>query len=189
MADGAIDDAGMKSDLECGLTERSGGDGSQELVRFKRNHFSTRLPRAYTYSLSHYWLSERTPGTWRIGLTSFATRMLGEIVEFELEVAPGGAVSAGNTIGWIEGFKAVSDIYCVGDGSFLGANTQTPADFESICRDPYGDGWLYEISGRPDPAVVDVDGYIEHLNRTIDKMLEQPWKSGDLNSSEDSGSA
>ena len=55
----------------------------QDTVRFKRNHFSARLPRDCLYSLSHSWLLEHTPGHWRVGLTTFATRMLGEIVEFD----------------------------------------------------------------------------------------------------------
>ncbi len=33
--------------------------------------------------------SRSRPGVWRVGLTKFATRMLGDIVEFEFSVAPG----------------------------------------------------------------------------------------------------
>ena len=41
----------------------------------------------------------------------FATRMLGEVVEFDFEVAPGDSIEEGQAIGWFEGFKAVSDLY------------------------------------------------------------------------------
>ena len=59
---------------------------------------------------------------WRVGFTKFATRMLGEIVEVQFEKQPGDAVASGEIIGSIEGFKAISDIYCVADGRFAGGN-------------------------------------------------------------------
>ena len=152
------------------------------VFRFIRYHFATRLPTSYTYTLAHFWLREDSADAWRIGMTSFATRMLGEIVEFDFEVESDQKVAVAQVIGWIEGFKAVSDIFCVSDGHFLGVNPIAAEDTEAICRDPYGDGWLYSVRGRPDPGVLSVDGYVEHLNRTIDKMLEQPWKSGNLQS-------
>ncbi len=154
-----------------------------DVVRYRRNHFSARLPVACKYSLSHFWLRELVAkdgagsGTWRVGLTGFATRMLGEIVEFDFEVDLGDTVSVGQTIGWIEGFKAVSDVISVLDGDFDSANPAATADPAVICRKPFAEGWLYQVTGTPDAAIVDVDGYIAHLDRTIDKMLEKPWQS------------
>ena len=156
----------------------------EDVVRFKRNHFSARLPKGYSYTLAHFWLYEHDNGEWRIGLTSFATRMLGEIVEFEFEVKPKQSVKVAQVVGWIEGFKAVSDIFCVANGQFVTVNAQANDNPEVICNDPFGDGWLYSVRGQPDPQVLDVDNYVEHLNRTIDKMLDQPWKSGELNAGE-----
>ena len=151
-----------------------------ETLRYNRNHFSARLPKHFTYSLSHFWLTELGPGQWRVGLTNFATRMLGEIVEFDFEVKSGDAVAIAQVIGWIEGFKAVSDVFCVASGSFEAVNEAAAENSEVICSDPYDGGWLYQISGEPDPQTVDVHGYVEHLDRTIDKMLEKPWQSGEI---------
>lgn len=156
---------------------------TEDTVRFKRNHFSTRLPRGYLFCLSHSWLVEHAPGRWRVGLTSFATRMLGEIVEFDFEVEGGTRVDVADVIGWIEGFKAVSDVYCAASGVFGEVNSVVVENPEVICKAPYDEGWIYSIEGRPDPQAVDVNGYVEHLNRTIDKMLEKPWKSGTMNKS------
>ena len=151
-----------------------------EVIRFKRNHFSARLPIGYLYSLSHFWLHEESPRSWRVGLTNFATRMLGEIVEIDFEVEAGKQVRAGEVLGWIEGFKAVSDLYSVAEGEFSGGNPIAGAGTDLVCSDPYGEGWLYRIRGKPDPGVVTVQGYIEHLERTIDKMQEKPWQSGEI---------
>jgi len=153
---------------------------SSETVRYKRNHFSARLPKHFTYSLSHCWLTEMQPGLWRVGFTNFATRMLGEVVEFDFEVKAGDEVAVAQVVGWIEGFKAVSDIFCVAQGTFECINESAAENSELICSDPYGEGWLYQVSGKPDPQTADVDGYVEHLDRTIDKMLEKPWQSGEV---------
>jgi glycine cleavage system H protein len=147
-----------------------------EVVRFKRNHFSARLPVRFLYSPTHFWLFESEPGSWQVGMTTFATRMLGEIVELDFEVEEGREVNFGEVIGWIEGFKAVSDIYCIAAGRFGGANPKVMENTEIICSDPYGDGWIYRVEGSPDAQATDVAGYVAHLNRTIDKMLEKPWR-------------
>lgn len=149
-----------------------------ETVRFKRSRFVARFPREYLYSPSHFWLHEYQPGRFRIGLTDFATRMLGEIVEFDFEVAQGDAVKPGDVVGWMEGFKAVADLYCVAEGSFIGPNQDAFANVELVCKDSYGEGWLYEVEGRPDPGALAVDDYLSLLNETIDTMEEKPWQSG-----------
>lgn len=156
---------------------------SGEEIRYRRNRFSARLPAGHLYSHSHFWLGEAEPGTWRVGLTSFATRMLGEIVEFDVERREGERLEVGEVVGWIEGFKAVSDLYTVAAGVFSGINSVAAEDTEIVCRDPYRSGWLYAVRGDPDPDAVDVNGYVAHLDRTIDRMLEQPWKSAKVGGS------
>ncbi|MEM9444431.1 MAG: glycine cleavage system protein H [Verrucomicrobiota bacterium] len=142
-------------------------------IAYKRSHFSTRLPVDQMYSPSHFWLKELGDhGVWQIGFTKFATRMLGEIVECEFDVKQGELIEAGQVIGWIEGFKAASDLYSVIAGEFGDINPLVSADACIIRKDPYRDGWLYSVKGKPDPKCVDVHGYVEFLDRTIDKMQE-----------------
>jgi glycine cleavage system H protein len=146
-------------------------------IHFKRNRFSTWLPSRCLYTPGHFWLDEESSGLWKVGLTGFATRMLGEIVEFDFEVGSGSPVEVATCLGWIEGFKAVSDLYCAGSGVFEGYNETAAADPALICKSSYGDGWLYRLRGRPDSRCVDVHGYIAHLEATIDKLLEKPWQT------------
>jgi len=146
--------------------------GEANTLFYKRSHFVTRLPLSRLYSPSHYWLVEHS-GVWRIGLTKFATRMLGEIVDYGFDIQPNAAVKPGQALGWIEGFKAVSDVFCVVDGQFVGMNTQLTQNPEVIDRDCYGDGWLYEASGKPDANCVDAPGYKALLDATIDKLVEK----------------
>lgn len=148
-------------------------------VRYKRSRFSTRLPEELLYTASHFWLAEDAPGVWKVGFTKFATRMLGDLVEHGFEVKPGDDVTVGQKIGWVEGFKAISELYGVVDGTFAGGNPALDDDVTLTDTDPYGEGWLYRIEGTPDPNRVDVQGYIDFLDETIDKMQREAIKSAD----------
>lgn len=141
-----------------------------QVILYKRSRFQSRLPKGRLYTASHFWLMEQEPGTWRVGFTRFATRMLGEIVEHGFEVKPDQLIHVGQTIGWVEGFKALTDLYSVGDGSFAGGNPMIDQEPTQIDKDPYGNGWLYLVRGTPDPNSMPVEGYIQLLDATIDKM-------------------
>lgn len=143
-----------------------------ERLAYKRERFSTRLPADRLYTPSHYWLWQQEGRRWRVGFTKFAMRMLGETVEFDFEVAPGAQIALGEVLGWLEGFKATTDVYSVGSGSFVRANPILDEDPERLYRFMYDDGWFYEFDGEPDPAAMDAESYIAVLDTTIDKMQE-----------------
>lgn len=140
---------------------------------YRRSRFSTRLPLGRLYTASHYWLDAEERGAWRVGFTKFATRMLGDLVEYRFDVSPAGALALGQQIGWVEGFKALSEVYAVVEGEFVGANPALAADVTLVDSDPYGGGWLYQARGQAEPAAVDAQGYAAILDATIDKMLEK----------------
>ena len=144
--------------------------GSRE-IRYSRSKYSTRLPTDRIYTAAHSWLKNEDGDVWRIGLTNFALRMLGEAVEMDFEIKIHDPVETGSVIGWIEGFKAVTDIYAPMTGSFQGTNEQLEDDLELLRRDPYGQGWMYSIEGEPDSSCVDAQGYAAVLDATIDKMM------------------
>lgn len=145
----------------------------QESVYYQRARFTTRLPADRLYTPSHFWLALEEPGLWRVGFTKFATRMLGDLVEHGFSVQPQELVKVGQTIGWVEGFKALTDLYCVAEGAFAGGNPALDSDITLTDTDPYGQGWLYRVRGTPEPNTLDVRGYIEMLDLTIDQMKRQ----------------
>ena len=144
-----------------------------DTLYYKRCEFITHLPVGCKYSPSHFWLAPEGPGIWRIGFTKFATRMLGEIVEHQFDVIPGHAVLPGDVIGWVEGFKALTEIFCIASGEFIGANPALMGKISLISNDPYGEGWLYRVRGEPDGTCVDVVGYRAILDAVIDGILER----------------
>lgn len=141
-----------------------------DVLRYRRSRFATRLPRGRRYSRGHLWMGRREDDLWRVGFTQFATRMLGEPVEVDFEVAEGEPIDLGQEIGWIEGFKAVTDIYTPLPGRFAGPNPLLHERVEVVSQDPYGDGWLFLVEGEPGDDVVDAPGYASVLDETIDRM-------------------
>ena len=140
-------------------------------IRYRRVRFTTWLPRDRRYTPSHYWIDAVEPGLWRVGFTGFAVRMLGDLVEHRLEAGTGQPVQTGQTIGWIEGFKALSDIYAVMPGLLESANPALLQDVTLFDTRHYDAGWLYQVRAEEAPEVKDVQEYIGLLDATIDRLL------------------
>ena len=149
-----------------------------ETLYYRRARFSTRLPRNRLYTGAHYWLQRIEAGLWRVGLTRFATRMLGDLVEYRFHPQVGQHVQIGQSIGWIEGFKAVSDVFCAVTGEFTQANPQLERNTTLLDNAPYDRGWLYEVRGEPGSDCLEVQGYINLLDATIDRMLHETNEGG-----------
>jgi len=139
---------------------------------FERARFRTRLPREYRYTAGHLWLAEVESGLWRVGLTRFALRMLGDAVDMELQADEGAAVEKGQVVGWVEGFKAVSDLFAPMAGHFVGGNPELETSLDLVERSAQERGWLYALRGEPDEDCVDAQGYARLLAATIDRYLE-----------------
>jgi len=88
-----------------------------------------------------------------VGITYFAQDSLGDIVFVALPQI-GDEVAAGAPLGEVESTKSVSEIYAPFAGTVTAANDAVETAPETINDDPYGDGWLVEITPT-DPAVVD----------------------------------
>lgn len=146
---------------------------SGKTVFYKRSHFVTHLPAEALYSQSHSWVLRDGTGRCRVGLTKFATRMLGEMVDHKFELSAEAELKVGEIIGWVEGFKAISDVYSVVRGRFLSGNPALVNDIALVSSEPYGGGWLYEAEGEADDRCLDVTAYSAVLDATIDKILAQ----------------
>jgi len=161
----------------------------ERTLYYRRSRFTTHLPRDRRYSPAHYWLLEESPGVWRVGLTRFATRMLGDIVEFDFSVPAGTKVGVGDEIGSLEGLKALTVVFAVGAGVFLGEGTSLRKDVTLVESDPYGEGWLYRLQGEPAADAVDVEGYVAILDATIDRMLSSRHADRAADEDPDDGSS
>ena len=147
-----------------------------DLLPFQRAQFRTKLPRDRRYTAGHMWLRRTEGDLWQVGLTRFAMRMIGEPVEIEFEATVGEAVETGRVVGWLEGFKAVSDLYAPLGGRFAGPNPLLEEDLRAVHASTYGRGWLFAVEGEPGSDCLDAEGYAEFLGATIDRMVGEERK-------------
>jgi glycine cleavage system H protein len=148
-----------------------------EELYYRRLLFRTRLLSDRRYTASHFWVQQQPDGQWRVGLTKFASRMLGDVVEIGFDRQVGDTVALGQEIGWFEGFKARTDLYTVVAGQFAGSNPLLIDRIAVIDDDRYRRGWLYEVRGEPDPQAMDMHTYAELLDATIDRMRHSQLES------------
>ncbi len=106
------------------------------------------IPEELRYTTEHEWVAERGDGTVRIGITAFAAEALGDVVFVQLP-SVGAAVRPGDSFGEVESTKSVSDVYAPLTGTVAGVNDALDGSPELVSSDPYGEGWLVELSGVP----------------------------------------
>src|SRR3954462_7060257 len=99
----------------------------------------------------------------RVGITDHAQDALGDIVFVQLP-AVGDEVAPGTPIGEVESTKSVSDVYAPVAGVVAAVNEALTDAPETVNSDPYGAGWLVDISvpgegGDPIGALLDADAY------------------------------
>ena len=125
------------------------------------------------YTDQHEWaLVQGTDGTGataeagtivRVGITDHAQDALGDIVFVQLPEV-GDEVTPGTPIGEVESTKSVSDVYAPVPGVVAAVNEKLADAPETINADPYGEGWLVEISvpadgGDPIGPLMDAAAY------------------------------
>jgi len=112
------------------------------------------IPADLQYTKEHEWVAPTsTAGTIRMGITDFAQSALGDIVYVQMPKV-GDAVVADKVCGEVESTKSVSEIFSPVTGTIVTVNdalTNTP---ELVNSDPYGAGWLAEISVDGAPAAL-----------------------------------
>lgn len=103
------------------------------------------VPDELRYTAEHEWAVLTEGGAIRFGITHHAQDALGDIVFVTLP-APGTEISAGDSCGEIESTKSVADIYAPVAGVISARNDVVETSPETINADPYGAGWLLEVT-------------------------------------------
>ena len=104
------------------------------------------IPSELQFTKEHEWVSPTSSeNVYRVGITDFAQSALGDIVYVQLPKL-GQSVTAGEVCGDIESTKSVSEIYSPLTGSVTAVNNDLDSAPEVINSEPYGSGWILEIS-------------------------------------------
>lgn len=118
------------------------------------------IPDELRYSSDHEW-AKSSDNVIRIGITDYAQDALGDVVFVDLPKV-GAAVSAGGTLGEVESTKSVSEIYSPVSGTVTAVNDALSSSPEVVNSDPYGGGWICEITTTSNDdydALLDAAGY------------------------------
>lgn len=101
-------------------------------------------PADLSYTKDHEWV--RVSGdVARIGITDYAQDALGDIVFVQLPDV-GSTVGSGDSFSEIESTKSVNDVYAPVAGTVSSVNEALRDRPELLNSDPYGDGWICEIT-------------------------------------------
>ena len=100
------------------------------------------LPDELLYDVeNHIWYREMPDGNVKLGMTSVATAMAGQVVAYTPKKA-GRAVEAGKSCATIESGKWVGPAKSAAAGSVVATNEALTAKPSLANDDPYGEGWL-----------------------------------------------
>ena len=124
------------------------------------------LPEDLLYTEEHEWVRRGAADgdAVRIGITDFAQDQLGDIVFVSLPEV-GAEITAGDAVGELESTKSVSDVYAPLQGTVSAINESLDSQPELVNSDPYGEGWLFELTPADAAAVeslLDAAAYEAH---------------------------
>jgi glycine cleavage system H protein len=112
------------------------------------------IPAELQYTKEHEWVAQTaTAGTIRMGITDFAQGALGDIVYVQMPKV-GDLVVADKVCGEVESTKSVSEIFAPVSGTITAVNEALVNTPELVNSQPYGDGWLAEISLSDTPTAL-----------------------------------
>ena len=123
------------------------------------------IPGELKFLTSHEWVRVEADGTAYIGISDHAQEALGDLVFVEMPEV-GAELSAGDEFGVVESVKAASDLYSPVSGAVVAVNAQLADSPEAINADPYGDGWIVQVSVADTSELEDLltaEAYAEQL--------------------------
>jgi glycine cleavage system H protein len=118
------------------------------------------IPSELRYSSDHEWAKSEGDHV-RVGITDYAQDALGDVVFVDLPKV-GSTMSVGGVIGEVESTKSVSEIYAPVAGTVSAVNETLSTSPELVNDDPYGTGWICEIttsSSSDYEALLDASAY------------------------------
>jgi glycine cleavage system H protein len=119
------------------------------------------VPVDRLYARNHMWARE-AEGGYRLGLSAYAVRLLGEVRHLEWSVKEGETASEGMPLGYVEAAKATSDLYAPITGRLEAIHAEVLARPLLVNTNPYDAGWLLSMSG-DGQGLLSPGQYLVHL--------------------------
>jgi glycine cleavage system H protein len=122
------------------------------------------FPEDLRYTAEHEW-ARLEDGVVTVGITSYATDQLGDVVFVELPEV-GRKLEAMKPFGVVEAVKTVSDLFAPVAGEVVAVNDALSDNPALVNQEPFGGGWMIRI--RPADAgafakLMSSDDYSRHV--------------------------
>ena len=108
------------------------------------------FPKELKYLKTHEYIKFLDGKQAVVGITSYASKELGDVVYVELP-EQGKAFNSTEKFGVIESVKSVSDLYVPLAGKVIEINNDLNDHPEYVNQDPYGKGWMIKIELTEEP--------------------------------------
>jgi len=115
------------------------------------------VPAHLRYTKDHEWVAVDGDQL-TVGITQYAADALGDVVYVD-HPSVGSSISAGSIVGEVESTKSVGEIFAPVAGEVVEVNQAVVDDPSLINRDPYGEGWLFKVTGSDSGDFLDADSY------------------------------
>jgi len=115
------------------------------------------VPAHLRYTKDHEWVAVDGDQL-TVGITQYAADALGDVVYVD-HPSVGSSISAGSIVGEVESTKSVGEIFAPVAGEVVAVNQAVVDDPSLINRDPYGEGWLFKVTGSDSDDFLDADAY------------------------------
>lgn len=123
-------------------------------------------PEDVRYTAEHEW-ARLDRGVVTVGITSYATEQLGDVVFVELPEV-GTKLEAMKPFGVVEAVKTVSDLYAPMPGEVVEVNAALVDNPALVNAEPFGEGWMIKIKPA-NPA--DLEKLLTHID--YEKLTEE----------------
>ena len=127
------------------------------------------FPQELRYTKTHEWARRRANKV-TVGVSDYAQKEISDVVFVELPRI-GNTVEQAKAVAVIESVKAAFDIYAPVSGKIVHANKELEINPALVNREPYGQGWFFEIE-MSEPAQWDALLTVDEYQ----KMLKQESK-------------
>ena len=125
-----------------------------------------RYPDDVRYTAEHEW-ARLEEGVVTVGITSYATEQLGDVVFVELPEV-GLKLEATKPFGVVEAVKTVSELYAPISGEVVEVNGELSDNPGLVNAEPFGEGWMIRIKpSRPE----DVQALLSNVD--YEKLTEE----------------
>ncbi|MFJ2866425.1 glycine cleavage system protein GcvH [Kitasatospora sp. NPDC087314] len=103
------------------------------------------VPADLKYTKDHEWVRTTGKDKAQVGITEFAQTQLGDIVFVDIPTV-GKELDSDEAFGTVESVKSVSELFMPLTGTITAVNEELDGEPELINTDPYGDGWMVELT-------------------------------------------